>query len=123
MANTESVEDAAGASTAGFGTVDDKGRISLSRAVRGALGIKPGSSLAYVVLDGMLLLVPQDEHLAALMEDAGQALSRAGLALRDLLDELPSARAEVVSEAYGASFLQELAGLHATQKTDGETAS
>ena len=104
MASTASTEEAL--STAGFGTVDDKGRITRSRAVRGALGIKPGSSLAYVVLDGMLLLVPQDEHLAEMMESASQALAHAGLTELDLLDELPAARAEVVSEAYGTNFLR-----------------
>ncbi len=110
-------------STAGFGTVDDKGRITLSRAVRGELGIKPGSSLAYIVLDGMLLLVPQDEHLAELMEQGSQALANAGLTVRDLLDELPAARAEIVSEAYGADFLHESERLHAASQSDSETAS
>lgn len=123
MASTEPIKETTDASTAGFGVVDDKGRISLSRGVRSALGIKPGSSLAYVVLDGMLLLVPQDEHLAMLMEDANQALSNAGLTARDLLDELPAAQTEVVSETYGADFLQELARLYAAQKADSEPAS
>lgn len=121
MASTEPIEEAAETSTAGFGTVDDKGRISLSRAVRGALGIKPGSSLAYVVLDGMLLLVPQDEHLATVMERGRQALAGAGFTAQDLMDELPAAQAEIVSEAYGVSFLEELARLHATQQAESET--
>jgi bifunctional DNA-binding transcriptional regulator/antitoxin component of YhaV-PrlF toxin-antitoxin module len=121
MASTTPPEETT--STAGFGTVDDKGRITLSRAVRGALGIKPGSSLAYVVLDGMLLLVPQDEHLAELIEQGSQVLANAGLTVRDLLDELPPARAEVVAEAYGADFLHELERLHAAPRSDSEPAS
>jgi bifunctional DNA-binding transcriptional regulator/antitoxin component of YhaV-PrlF toxin-antitoxin module len=90
----------------GFGTVDEKGRISLSKPVRGALGVQAGSSVAYIVLDGALLVVPQDEHLATLMDRA--ALAAAGMSAQDLLDELPAARAEVVTEAYGAEFVREL---------------
>lgn len=43
----------------GFATVDDKGRISLSKPVRAALGVEAGSSMAYIVLDGALLLTPR----------------------------------------------------------------
>ena len=92
----------------GFGTVDEKGRISLSKPVRGALGVEAGSSVAYLILDGALLIVPQDEHLAAMMQRAQQALAAIGMTAQDLLDELPAARAEVAAEAYGAEFLREL---------------
>jgi AbrB family looped-hinge helix DNA binding protein len=97
----------------GFGTVDEKGRISLPKSVRGALGIESGSAVAYIVLDGVLMVVPQDEHLAALMERAAQALAAAGVTAGDLLEELPAARAEVVTEAYGAEFLREMEQLKA----------
>src|SRR5579872_5652163 len=105
---------------AGFGIVDDKGRISLSKPVRTALGIQPGSSVAYVVLDHALLLIPQDEHLAALMERAQQALARAGLSTQDVLDELPAAREEVVTETYSAEFLREMERLR--QQLSGDNA-
>lgn len=104
---------------AGFGTVDDKGRISLSKPVRTALGIQPGSSVAYVVLDHALLLIPQDEHLATLMERGRQALTSAGLSVRDLLDELPAAREEAITESYGADFLKEMEQLR--QRLSDET--
>jgi bifunctional DNA-binding transcriptional regulator/antitoxin component of YhaV-PrlF toxin-antitoxin module len=97
----------------GFATVDEKGRVSLSKSVRGALGVEAGSSVAYLVLDGVLLLIPQDEHLAALMDHAAEALAAAGMTGQDMLDELPAARAEVVTEAYGADFLRELERLRA----------
>ena len=97
----------------GFGTVDEKGRLSLSKPVRGALGVAAGSSVAYFVLDGALLVIPQDEHLSALMDRAQQALAAASMTAQDLLGELPAARAEVVTGAYGAEFLRELERLRA----------
>lgn len=101
--------------TGGFGVLDEKGRISLSKPVRGALGVQPGSPVAYIVLDHALLIVPQDAHLTALLRQAAQALESAGLTTQDMLDELPAARAEVVAEAYGAAFLEELERLRAAQ--------
>lgn len=92
----------------GFSTLDEKGRISLSKPVRNALGIQAGSSLAYIMLDHALLLIPQDEHLATLMQRGADALAAAGLTADDLIAELPAARAEVVAEAYSAEFLREL---------------
>ncbi len=44
--------------SSGFSVIDEKGRLSLARSVRNALGIKPGSRVAYVVLDGALLIIP-----------------------------------------------------------------
>jgi hypothetical protein len=97
----------------GFGIVDEKGRISLSKPARGALGIEAGSTVALLILDGALLVVPQDEHLAALWRQGQQALSAAGLTASDFLDELPAAHAEVVREAYGDEFLREMERMRA----------
>ena len=105
--------------TAGFSTVDDKGRVSLSKAVRKALGVEPGSSVAYIVLDSTLLLIPQDQHLAALMQAATEAMQQAGITVEDITDELPAARAEVVSEAYGAEFLEELERMYGVRRSRG----
>src|SRR5687768_8654488 len=82
----------------GFGTVDDKGRVALPKPLRSALGIEPGSAVAYVLLDGAVLLVPQDEQLTELGRRAGEVLSAVGLTVRDLLDELPAVRAAIVAE-------------------------
>lgn len=101
-----------GQQVGGFGTLDDKGRLSLPKQVRESLGVQPGASMAYIVLDGAVLLVPQDAHLTALMERAAQVLGKAHVTVRDLLDELPQARADVVREAYGEEFMRELAEQH-----------
>ncbi|HST86837.1 MAG TPA: AbrB/MazE/SpoVT family DNA-binding domain-containing protein [Ktedonobacterales bacterium] len=110
----------------GFGIIDEKGRLSLSKPVRNALGVQAGSSVAFIVLDHALLLIPQDAHLAALMERGAAALSAAGLTVQDVLDELPAARAEVMREAYSTEFLEELDQLHAAAQrskgTDGRDA-
>ena len=98
---------------AGFSVLDNKGRLSLSKPVRQALGMRPGSTLAYVLVDAGLLLIPQDDHLAALLDHAASVLEEAGLTTQDLLDELPAARAAVVDELYGAAFMAELARQHA----------
>jgi bifunctional DNA-binding transcriptional regulator/antitoxin component of YhaV-PrlF toxin-antitoxin module len=94
--------------TGGFGTIDDKGRISLARPVREALGVEPGSPVAYVVLEGAVLIIPQDEELIRLMQQGQRALEAVGLTAQDLVDALPEARAELFVEHYGAAFLQEV---------------
>ena len=56
----------------------------------------------------MVLLIPQDEQLAALMDRASAALEAAGITAEDFLANLSAARADVVNEAYGEDYLQEL---------------
>ena len=92
----------------GFSTVDEKGRIALPKSVRSALGVRAGSSLAYIVLDDAVLFIPQDAHLAELQQQAIEALSEAGLSVEDLLDQLPQARDAVTREAYTPEFLAKL---------------
>lgn len=101
----------------GFGLLDEKGRISLPKPVRNALGVQPGSSIAYVVLDHALLLIPQDEHLEALMRRGREALTEAGVSAQDVLDDLPEARNEVFIEAYGADFLAEVERLRLSMQS------
>jgi hypothetical protein len=76
--------------------------------VRSALGVRAGSSLAYIVLDDAVLFIPQDAHLAELQQRAIQALTEAGLTVEDLLDQLPQARDAVTREAYNPEFLAKL---------------
>src|SRR5579875_1631474 len=104
MAAEPSREKAREAGVVGFGVLDDKGRISLSKTVRQALGVQPGSSLAYILVDHTLMLIPQDKHLAELMDRAAQAMERAGLTSEDLLNDLPAVRDQVVTEMYGKEF-------------------
>lgn len=113
MSTAKSHADVEESVNAGFGTVDDKGRVSLPKPVRQALGVAAGSSVAYVMLDHALLLIPQDAHLATLLEHATQALAAAGLSAHDLVAELPAARADIMAETYSADFLRELEQLHA----------
>ena|SRR5438046_1358317 len=99
-------------SVAGFGVLDDKGRLSLAKPVRHALDLHPGSSVAYVVVDGALLLIPQDKQLMALMDRAAEAWERLGITDEELQDRLEVARAEVARELYGADFMEALAREH-----------
>lgn len=99
----------------GFGTVDEKGRICLNKALRDTLGIEAGSHVAFVALDDAVLIVPQDEHLTALMQRAEDALAAAGRSGQDIIDELPAAREAVVLEAYGVDFVREMQRLHERQ--------
>lgn len=99
--------------SSGFGVVDEKGRLTLTKSVRNALGIDPGSQVAFVLLDGALLIVPQDDHLAVLMQKAAEALARTGLTAQDFLDELPAAGDAVFREAYGDEFVQKIERLRA----------
>ncbi len=98
--------------------LDEKGRLGLGKAVRQALVIRPGSALAYVLLDDALLLIPQDEQLAILMAQAAAALAAAGVTTQDLLDDLPAARSAVMRDAYGDAFMDALAREHAALHGD-----
>src|SRR5687767_4911688 len=91
----------------GFGSVDEKGRISIPARVREAVGLEPGSSVAYIALGDAVMIVPQDAHLATLMSQAEAALADAGRTVQDLLDALPAARAAVVREEYGSEFMDQ----------------
>ena len=114
-------ESPAEPSTAGFAVLDDKGRISLPKPLRGALGLHAGSTVAYIRLNDMVLLIPQDEQLTALMDRAAAALEAAGITVEDFLANLPAARDDVVNEAYGAGFMQDLERRYGP-KRDGEPA-
>lgn len=101
----------------GFATVDDRGRIALSKDARQALSLHAGSSLAYVVVDGAIMLFPQDERLAQLFEHTARVLEGAGLTAEALLEELPAVRDEMMREDYGDEFVDELARRHAALRT------
>jgi bifunctional DNA-binding transcriptional regulator/antitoxin component of YhaV-PrlF toxin-antitoxin module len=105
-------------SSSGFGVVDEKGRLSLTKAVRHKLGIEPGSHVAYILLDGAMLIVPEDKHLETLMQKAEDALAAAQLTAQDLLDELPAARDAVVAETYGADFVHQIQRLDSRQRSN-----
>ena len=108
MKKSADVTDTGDNAAVGFSTIDEKGRIALPKAVRSALGVHAGSSLAYVVLDDAVLFIPQDAHLAELQQQAIQALTEAGITVGDLLDQLPQARDAVTREAYNPEFLAKL---------------
>ncbi len=97
----------------GFATLDDCGRLALSKAARQALDLRSGSPVAYVVVDGAIMLIPQDEHLARLSEHAARVLADAGLSVQDLIDELPAAREQIMREEYGDEFVDALEREHA----------
>lgn len=101
--------------SAGYAHLDAKGRLPIAKPVREALGLTAGSVVAYVRVGEGLLLIPQDAHLAELMEAAAAALERAGITVEEILDELPRARDEVAAEQYGEHFLEDLERAHAEQ--------
>src|SRR5690242_20371481 len=88
----------------GYASLDDKGRLPLAKPLRTALGLSAGSTVAFVKVGDALMVIPQDAHLASLMEKATAALHRANISVDDLLEALPQARDEVVTEHYGAGF-------------------
>ena len=93
---------------AGFAVLDNKGRLTLPRAVRSALDVEGGSTVAYVVAGNTLLVVPQDAQLAALMERASSAVTSAGLTAEDYLAELPAIREELFLENYDTGMVARL---------------
>jgi bifunctional DNA-binding transcriptional regulator/antitoxin component of YhaV-PrlF toxin-antitoxin module len=103
--------------TAGFAHLDEKGRMPIAKPIRDAFGLHAGSTVAWVKVGGGLMIIPQDEHLAQVMEDAAAALERAGITVEDLLAGLDEARDEMVTEYYGAAFMNELEALGAEPGT------
>lgn len=98
---------------AGFAVLDNKGRLALPKVVRSALHVEGGSTVAYVVAGDTLLVVPQDAHLALLMERASRAVAAAGLTAQDYIDEVPAVREELLHESYSADFIAQLRAEHA----------
>jgi bifunctional DNA-binding transcriptional regulator/antitoxin component of YhaV-PrlF toxin-antitoxin module len=76
--------------------------------MRDALGLSAGSTVAFVKIGAAIIIVPQDKHLEELMDAAMRALDKAGISVEELLEDLPAARDEVVTEHYGAAFLEKL---------------
>ncbi len=99
--------------TAGFAHLDEKGRMPIAKPIRDAFGLHAGSTVAWVKVGGGLMIIPQDEHLAQVMEDAAAALERVGLTVDHLLAGLDEARDEVVTEHYGAEFMDKIKSLAA----------
>ena len=99
---------AAAETTSGFAHLDEKGRMPIAKPIRDAFGLRAGSTVAWVKLGQGLLIIPQDEHLAQVMDEASSALRRAGMTVNDLLSGLEEARDEVVTEHYGPTFMEEL---------------
>jgi AbrB family looped-hinge helix DNA binding protein len=108
MHNRNQAQMVNGENAAGFAVLDDKGRVSLPKPVRTSLGLSAGSSLAYVVVNGTIMLIPQDAHLAELFDKAAQSLAAAGITVEDLLQDLERSREEVMLESYGAEFMADL---------------
>ncbi len=94
--------------TAGYAQVDDKGRVSLAKPIRQALGLSAGSTVAYVKMGEAVILIPQDAHLTHLMGAAMRALENARISVDDLMEALPRAREESVVEHYDAEFMDKL---------------
>ena len=107
-------EKATQAGAGGFAVLDNKGRLPLPQGLREALGLHAGSAVACILLNGMILLLPQDREMVELMEHAVQALEEAGITAQNFLDNLPKAREEVMVEEYGEEFVRELEHRHAT---------
>lgn len=111
------------AEMAGFSSVDEKGRVQLPKALRASLGIHAGSSLAYIMVDHAILLVPQDDALEQLQQRARVALTAAGLTSDDLLARLPQAREEVMQEAYGPQFVERLRSMRQASGAQSDTSA
>jgi len=91
-----------------YGQVDNKGRIAPSKPMRDALGLGAGSTVAFIKVGDMLMVVPQDKHLEDLMSNAMRVMEHAHISVEELLEDLPAARDEVVTEHYGPDFLATL---------------
>jgi hypothetical protein len=101
---------------AGFTHMDEKGRVSLSRAARSGMRLHAGSTVAWVKVGDAVMLIPQDAYLEQVMEAAAQTLEGARIPVKDMLDDLPEARAAVVAERYGEEFLDTLGRLRDEQR-------
>lgn len=75
---------------------------------RQALDLLPGSVVAYALVQGAIVIIPEDPHLAEVGVRAERILAAAGLAAPDLIGELPAVRDEILRVEYGDAVLEEL---------------
>jgi AbrB family looped-hinge helix DNA binding protein len=93
----------------GFAVVDEKGRFTLPKSVRKELGIDAGSAVAWVVTDGVVVLMSQEQHLNDLFTRAHETLETTGMTTEDVMALLPEARTHTLEATYSRAFLEELA--------------
>jgi hypothetical protein len=92
----------------------------IAKPICEAFGLRAGSTVAWVKVGNTLMIIPQDQHLARIMEEATDALERAGLTADDLLVGLDETRAEIVTEHYGEGYFDRLREIAAVRDSADE---
>jgi bifunctional DNA-binding transcriptional regulator/antitoxin component of YhaV-PrlF toxin-antitoxin module len=80
--------------------MSSKGQITISSSARKQLGLGPDSQLVEVVVNNCLLLIPQNQALAAIAKKAKEGLLKLGLTPEGLKTSVEDRQRELVKERY-----------------------
>jgi AbrB family looped-hinge helix DNA binding protein len=81
--------------------VQEKGQVTLPRAVREKLNLKKGDLVTFVETSEGILLKPAAVVVNDALDELGQALKEKGLTLEAMLERGRAIRAEIAQEKYG----------------------
>jgi bifunctional DNA-binding transcriptional regulator/antitoxin component of YhaV-PrlF toxin-antitoxin module len=75
-------------------TLSSKGQITLSSNARKQLGLEKGTTIMELVVGNCVILLPENRILSEAMKGAREALSRAGVTVEELQDEIERLKEE-----------------------------
>ena len=75
-------------------TLSSKGQITLSSNARKQLGLDKGDSLMELVVGNCVIFLPENRVLSEAMRNARESLSRAGVTVEELQDEIERLKEE-----------------------------
>lgn len=88
--------------------LDREGRIALPPSLRDQLGWAAGTGLSCIRLGDGVLLLPSGSDAADMVRQGAWSLDEPSLPLQDILDNLPNTRREIMIEAYGKDYVEDL---------------
>ncbi|MDP2936306.1 MAG: AbrB/MazE/SpoVT family DNA-binding domain-containing protein [Dehalococcoidia bacterium] len=81
--------------------VQEKGQVTLPAEVRRNLGLKKGDLVAVTQTPEGVLITPQEVIAMQALDRLGEALSKRGLSLEELIESGRDIRGEFIKEQYG----------------------
>lgn len=81
--------------------VQEKGQVTIPRAIREKLGLKKGDLVTFVETEAGVVIQPVELVLSAALDEIGQALKEQGITLEELIESGREVRGEIYREKYG----------------------
>ncbi len=80
--------------------VQEKGQVTIPRAIREKLGLKKGDLVTFVETEAGIVIQPVELVLSAALDEIGQALKEKGFTLDALIESGREIRGEIYREKY-----------------------